>query len=239
MAIHINSAPSARAAAWAEERRAAGLALIAGYVDAFGLIKYGTYVSFMSGNTTQTAFNLGEGHLWAATPALLAIASFATGVFAGTMIAHAGIRRARRLRFLLVVVLLASVVAVAGFGALLDGIGIALISLAMGIMNTTLSSVGAQSINLTFVTGTLSRMASHFALALERAPLPDAQGPWDTHKRRAFLLAGLWGGFLTGGILSGAATPHFGVWVLLPPLAALALLGIFADARAAEAGLQA
>ncbi|MGE0368464.1 MAG: DUF1275 family protein, partial [Candidatus Dadabacteria bacterium] len=32
---------------------AAGLALIAGYVDAYGFITFGTFVSFMSGNTTH------------------------------------------------------------------------------------------------------------------------------------------------------------------------------------------
>ncbi|HEY0551302.1 MAG TPA: DUF1275 family protein, partial [Verrucomicrobiae bacterium] len=42
--------PDARA----ERRLAIQLALIAGYVDAYGFLAYGTYVSFMSGNTTQT-----------------------------------------------------------------------------------------------------------------------------------------------------------------------------------------
>ena len=59
----------------------------------------------------------------------------------------------------------------------------------MGVMNNALSRVGAQAVSLTFVTGSLSRVGSSLALALRRAPLRDAQGPWDTHLRRALLLA--------------------------------------------------
>ena len=52
-----------------------------------------------------------------------------------------------------------------------------------------ISRVGAQAVSLTFVTGSLSRVGSSLALALRRAPLRDAQGPWDTHLRRALLLS--------------------------------------------------
>jgi len=97
----------------------------------------------------------------------------------------------------------------------------------MGIMNTALSHVGAQPMSLTFVTGTLTRMGTHLALAVTRAPLPDAQGPWDTHARRTLLLLGVWAGFLTGAMLGGAAIPRFGVWVLLPPLLAVLALAVF------------
>lgn len=51
------------------------LALIAGYVDAYGLIAYGIYVSFMSGNTTQTGSMSGQGQLLMALPSALPVAS--------------------------------------------------------------------------------------------------------------------------------------------------------------------
>ena len=69
-------------------------------------------------------------------------------------------------------------------------------------------------VSLTFVTGTLSRVGSHLALAVRRAPLTDSQGPWDTHLRRALILARVWAGFIAGAIFAGAATPRFGAWVL-------------------------
>jgi uncharacterized membrane protein YoaK (UPF0700 family) len=114
-------------------------------------------------------------------------------------------------------------------------VGMATLSVAMGLMNTALSRVGAQPVSVSFVTGTLSRIGTHLALALTRAPLPDAQGSWDTHRRRAFLLLGVWAGFLTGALVAGAATSRFGVWVLLLPLLILLALAVFSRAQSANA----
>jgi uncharacterized membrane protein YoaK (UPF0700 family) len=77
-------ASSALVAAQAQERLAAGLAMIAGYVDAYGYFTFKTYVSFMSGNTTQTGYQTGQGDLAAVVPSLLAIVSFVIGAFTGT-----------------------------------------------------------------------------------------------------------------------------------------------------------
>jgi len=222
--LQSSVASSAQVSARAQERLAAGLAMIAGYVDAYGYITFKTYLSFMSGNTTQTGSQLGQGDLAAALPSLLAIVFLVIGVFVGTLLTRSGSRQPWRLRFGLVAALLAVIIGVTQLGALASGVGIATLSLAMGMMNTALSHVGAQSVNLTFVTGTLNRIGTHLALAVKRAPLADAQGSWDTHIRRAFLLAGVWASFLTGALLAGAATPRFGVWVLLFPLSVLLVL---------------
>src|SRR5882724_12290423 len=98
---------SARVSAWAQERLAAGLAMIAGYVDAYGYFTFKTYLSFMSGNTTQTGYQTGQGDLAAAMPSLLAIVSFVIGVFTGTLLTQSGTPQARRLRFGVVAALLA------------------------------------------------------------------------------------------------------------------------------------
>ncbi len=100
--------------------------------------------------------------------------------------------------------------------------------------NTTLSHIGALPVSLTFVTGTLIRMGTHLALALTRAPLQGAQGSWDTHGRRAFLLLGIWASFLIGALLGGAATSRFGVWVLLLPLLILLALAVFSRPQSAN-----
>ena len=228
-------ASSALVAAQAQERLAAGLAMIAGYVDAYGYFTFKTYVSFMSGNTTQTGYLTGQGDFAAAMPTLLAIVSFVIGVFTGTWLTHSGTHQARRLRFGVVAALLAVSIGLTPLGWSGGAVGIAMLSLAMGIMNTTLSYVGALPVNLTFVTGTLSRMGTHLALAVKRAPLPDAQGSWDTHRRRAFLLLGVWAGFLTGAVVAGAATSRFGVWVLLLPLLILLALAVFSRPQSANA----
>jgi uncharacterized membrane protein YoaK (UPF0700 family) len=218
---------SPRAQARNAELLVAVLAMIAGFIDAYGMITYGVFVSFMSGNTTQAGYQAAEGAFGPASLAALAILFFVVGAFAGTLLVQAAGRFARRLVFGVVAAALAAIVVLTHFGLLSGGAAIAAISFAMGIMNSALSSVGAQSVSLTFVTGTLSRVGSHLALAARGAPLPDSQGPWDTHARRAFMLARLWAGFLVGAVLSGAATPRYGAWVLLPPALILGLLAVF------------
>jgi uncharacterized membrane protein YoaK (UPF0700 family) len=220
-------ARSQRAQARNAELLAAALALIAGFIDAYGMITYGVYVSFMSGNTTQAGYQTAEGAFGPASLSALAILFFVIGSFAGTLLVEFAGRYARRVLYCVVAVALAAIIGLTQLGALPGAGAIASISFAMGVMNNALSRVGAQAVSLTFVTGSLSRVGSSLALALRRAPLPDAQGPWDTHLRRALLLARLWLGFLIGASLSGAATPRFGAWVLTGPALILAVLAAF------------
>ena len=56
----------------------------------------------------------------------------------------------------------------------------------------------------------------------------DAQGSWDTHRRRAFLLAGLWAHSSAEQALAGATTPRFASWTLLFPT--VILLAVSASA---------
>jgi uncharacterized membrane protein YoaK (UPF0700 family) len=213
------------------------LAVIAGYTDAFGFLYYKTYVSFMSGNHTQFGLKLGQGAWEAAIPAIVAIVFFAVGIFAGTLLAHSATEPSPRPRFGLVAGLMAAVIAVTMLGSLPIDVGIATLSFAMGIMNTALSKVGAQAVAIGYVTGTLNALAQNLALAVKRAPLPDAQGSWDTHQRRAFLLLALWAAFLVGVVVSAAANPRFGVWVLLLPIAILTALAVFGPPQPASAGV--
>jgi len=222
-----DAARSLKGEARSAERLAAGLGMIAGFVDAYGMITYGVFVSFMSGNTTQAGYQTAEGLFGPAARAALAILCFVVGTFVGTLLMQAAGRLARRAVFGDVAAALAEVVGLTAFGFLAAGFGIAVVSAAMGILNSAFSRVGAQPVSLTFVTGTLSRVGSHLALGLTRAPLANAQGPWDTHFRRALLLARVWVGFLAGALVSGAATPRFGVWVLMAPAVVLAALAAF------------
>jgi uncharacterized membrane protein YoaK (UPF0700 family) len=210
-------------------RLAICLALIAGYVDACGLRIFGTYVSFMSGNTTQTGMMTGEGNFAAALPGALAIAFFVTGSSAGTWLTHSRLRQSRQIWFGVVGALLAAATSVMQPGSYDPKIGIMTLSLAMGMMNNTLSRVGSEGVSITFVTGDLNRLGNHLALAVRRTPLQGAQGPWDTHLHRARLLGSVWAGFLSGAVLSGAAKPYFGVWVLLPPILIRLALALFND----------
>ena len=212
---------------------AVAIAMIASFLDAYGIITYHTYVSFMSGNTTRTGWEIGQGNFGPATRSAVAIASFAGGSFAGALLAHSSVGRIRRLVLGVTAASLALIIALTQLGFLSEWASIAIISFAMGAMNTALSGVGvrsrvgAESVSLTFVTGTLSRIGTQLALAVKRAPLSDSQGPRDSHTRRALQLAVVWLGFLSGGVLSGAATLRFGVWALLFPMLALSALAVF------------
>jgi uncharacterized membrane protein YoaK (UPF0700 family) len=209
---------------------AALLAMIAGYIDAYGFISYRTYLSFMSGNTTQSGIATGAGYFSAATPTLTAIVAFVIGVFAGTLFIDSDTHRSQRLKFGLVAALLAVTLGVTQLATVSQLLSISALSFAMGLLNTTVSRVGPEPVNLAFVTGTLSKIGSHFALAVKRAPVKDAQGIRDTHVRRAFLLSTLWAAFFLGAILAAATTPRFGVWVLAPPF--MVLLALTALTRA-------
>ena len=222
----------------AEGRLSTSLALIAGYVDGYGIVALGVYVSFMSGNTTQTGTQAGQGHFAAALPSAVAIMFFVIGNFAGALLTHSGLRHSRCALLGAVAALLAVIMGVTGSVTLNVEVEIAVISLAMGMMNTTLSQVGGEAVSLTFVTGDLARIARHLAMAVIRAPVQDVRGPWDTHLYRAFIVTRVWGGFLTGAVLSGAATPHFGVWVLLLPFLVLLVLAVHSGAGDKLAGHQ-
>ena len=210
-----------------QEWRACMLAAVAGYADAYGLIHYQTFVSFMSGNTTQSGVNLGLAAWPAVVPTITAIVGFVGGAFSGTFLAHSPTRRSPGVRFGLAVLLMAGVIALTVESLAPTNLGIAMLSFAMGIMNTTMKAVGGQTVALTYVTGTLNTLAQHLALGFRRIPLSDSQGSWDTQQHRALLLAGVWVSFLVGAAVSTAATMRTGVWVLLLPIVILTGFALF------------
>lgn len=210
------------------------LAAIAGYVDAYGFLRFSTFVSFMSGNTTRAGIKLGEHAYALALPAAAAVLSFIAGVIAGTLLTYSRSRQSRRILYLTIAALLALNIAASHPASSFIHLGIAMLSFTMGMMNTALSRVGNLMVNLTFVTGTLSQIGTHLALAAKRAPVEDGVGVWDTHLRRAIMLMLVWLGFLAGALLGGAATPRFGVRLLVLPLLIMLILAAFSRAQPEE-----
>ena len=206
------------------------LGLIAGYVDGYGLLFLGTSVSFMSGNTTTTGLKSGQADFHAALPTAIAVLSFVAGTFLGTLFSQSRLRYSRRLIFLVVAGLLATVAVLERQGARNIFAEIAMLAVGMSMMNPVLSKVGGESVSLTFVTGTLNRIGGHLAAAAGRQPLPDGQGPKDSHLVRALIEASVWLGFVAGAALSGMAGSHFPLWVaLLPPFVVMIGLGLFSE----------
>jgi uncharacterized membrane protein YoaK (UPF0700 family) len=213
---------------------AGGLALTAGYVDAYGFVVLGTYVSMMSGNSTTMAVALGKGELGLAAPAAVAIPGFVAGALVGTLVTH---RRARRPQRMLFAVIAAVLAAAIGLGAaqVPKAIEIVALSLAMGMVNPALSHVGQESVSLTFMTGTLNRLGSHLALGLKRAPVADAEGAWDTHFHRALIDALLWAAFVAGAGLCVVAMSALQGLALAPAVAVMLALCLFWPVAAGEA----
>src|SRR6202051_4247330 len=120
------------------------LALVAGYLDGYGLLVLGTYVSFMSGNTTFAGLKSGQGNLQAALPSAIAVLSFVTGSFLGNLFRQSRLRYSQRLIFGVIAGVLATVAVLERLGPWSSAADIALLSLAMGMMNSALSKVGVE-----------------------------------------------------------------------------------------------
>ncbi len=202
------------------------LALIAGYLDGYGLRFLGAYVSFMSGNTTNTGMYSGEGAFRAALPSAVAIALFVTGSVFGNLLVQSRLRQSHRVVFGLIAGLIAAAAALEQGGVAIAVFEIAFISLAMGMMNPAVSKIGSEPVSLTFVTGTLNRMGGHLAAALS----PKSLGPTESrssHLLRAGIDASMWSGFLIGAVLSGLLASSSKGWALWPPCLVIIALVVF------------
>src|SRR5260370_42642822 len=63
-------------------------------------------------------------------------------------------------------------------------LSIMILSTSMGILNTSITHVGGQAVNLGFVTGGLSNLGQHLLMGIKRAPGHQPQRSWDTRCRR-------------------------------------------------------
>jgi len=216
---------SSQKSASQQGRRAAGLALISGYVDSYALVKFGVYASFMTGNTTSAGVHVGQFNLAAARHSLLPIPLFVLGILAGTLLTHGDRRRALPRLSALVAAMLTVGVAAAYF-AWPEPLSIVILSFAMGMMNTAILQVGGQTVGIGYMTGDLNNLAQHVAMGIKSAPVAQAQASWDTHWRRASLLTGLWIAFLSGAVLGAALGSRLAVWTLLLPALMLLTLAL-------------
>ena len=224
-------------AARQQGRKAAGLALISGYVDSYALVKFGVYASFMTGNTTSGGVHVGEFDWAAARHSLLPIPMFLLGILAGTLLTQGDRRRALPRLSVLVAAMLSIGVAAAYF-AWPGWMSIVILSFAMGLMNTSILQVGGQTVGIGYMTGDLNNLAQHIAMGIKSAPVAEARGPWDTHWRRASLLGGLWIAFLSGAVIGAALGSRLAVWTLLVPAVMLLVLAL-AERDGGGAGSQA
>jgi uncharacterized membrane protein YoaK (UPF0700 family) len=179
----------------------------------------------MSGNTTSAGLHAGHAKLAAAAHSLLPIPFFVLGIFMGTLLVRANPHHELPRHSLLVAALLTVGIAATYF-AWPGWLSIMILSTAMGIMNTSITHVGGQTVNLGFVTGDLNSLAQRLAMGIKHAPVSQTQGAWDNHWWRAALLAGIWIAFFMGAVLGAALASRLAVWALLLPALMLVVFGL-------------
>ncbi len=174
---------------------AAGLAGLAGFVDATGYIASGGFfLSFMSGNSTRLGIGLASAPAEAAMAASLILA-FVVGVVAGALAGRASPANHRLRVLLLLAALLFGAAALATGGRIYPAL--LLTAMAMGCENTVFESEGEVRISLTYMTGNLVKIGQRVAAALRGG---DRWGllPY------LMLWSAMLGGAVTGAVLSPA-----------------------------------
>ena len=192
---------------------AVSLAALAGYVDAMAFIELGGFfVSFMSGNSTRLGVGLAASLGHAALAGGL-IAAFVAGAVGGFLVGQYGGRR-RQASVLALVALLLLAAAVAASLAQVAA-AVAALAMAMGAENAIFEQDGEVRIGLTYMTGTLVKMAQRLAAALKGG---------DRFAWLPYFL--LWSGLVAGAALGAAAYAWIGLTGLWLSAAAAFLLAL-------------
>lgn len=194
---------------------AACIALAAGFVDAIGFVGFGgTFVSFMSGNSTRLGAGLvspGHAPVWLT---LGVLAAFVAGVAFGQAIG--GPRdRARQVRVMgLVAIALALAAGLPRSGAPVAALCLA--AFAMGATNTIFAA-SPLPVGLTYMTGTLVKLGQSLGQRLRRESAPP-MAPYLVH----------WSALVAGAALGTGAFVQWGfaslAWAAIA-FAAMAVLG--------------
>ncbi|WP_438748976.1 YoaK family protein [Pararhizobium sp. O133] len=196
------------------------ISFLAGMTDAAGLLVAGSFVSFMSGNTTRAAVSLADGEMSYAAVLFGALAIFVAGNALGIIIAHNAARRAFR-------VLTAVTLALTCAAAITDPAFVTLrfyaLVLAMGLVNTAVEHIEGLPIGLTYVTGALSRFGRGI-------------GHWVVgNPRRDWIIQiAPWIGMATGGICGAFLERMLGagvLWLICVLAAVLAVLAFLIPPR--------
>lgn len=176
-----------------QQRLAVGISALAGFVDAIGFVESGGFfVSFMTGNSTRLAVGIAEWtHAGLVAGGLILL--FVGGVVAGSMLAA---RTARR-RSGTVLLTVAALLAGASGLRLADQVvaAVALLAVAMGMVNAAVEGRDGAVVGVTYMTGTLVQMGQKMANALSGA----GDGRWLPH-------LALWSGLVAGAIVGARAT---------------------------------
>ncbi len=205
-----------------QERLAIFLAFIAGYIDATGLLQWKTYVSFMSGNTTQLGAAFFNGKSGSITITLTVIVSFVIGIYVGTCLSLWKKCRIKTITFYIVPGILLLYTFINYYHQIAVIPSVSIIGFAMGIMNTIITSVGNLKVNTDFVTGTLNSLAKNTAIFT----MSNDEHEKKQSKGNAVHVLLLWIGFLSGAAASPFLLDWLGSLTFILPAILLLICGL-------------
>ena len=223
------------------------LVIVAGFVDAVGFLALaGTFVAFMSGNTSAGGAFAGTFDGARAARQLFPLPLFVGGIYVGALIVQAARPEAQRRRYAMVLAvecgLIALVLGVANLAGIQGPIPLdpparffglaAPLAVAMGLQNAMRMDVRGANLATTYVTGTLHVAAQALARATVLARRAEGGMSATTAVRAEAGLAArvgvtslvVWMGFLAGAVAGGALFARAGLASLLLPLALLLVL---------------
>jgi uncharacterized membrane protein YoaK (UPF0700 family) len=182
------------------------LAMIAGYADSVGYLRYGAFAGMMTGNTTLLGIALVGGRPIEALGFATIIAAF----FAGVLVSHSLLRL--HLPSSACLILEALLLAICAFIA--SPWGAVLLAFAMGVQSAAGTRFGGVTVNTVFITGNLQRLGE---------ALVGGTGRTGREPGTATLLAAVWLCYAMGAVL-GAAMSTTVRWPLLVPALAAPLV---------------
>lgn len=221
----------------------------AGFVDAVGFLALaGTFVAFMSGNTSAGGALAGTLDVRRALFQLFPLPFFVAGIYAGALVVQSAPEQQQRHRYVMVLIVEAGLIALVLVVATLAGIRrdvpleppgrffalAAPLALAMGLQNAMRLDVRGAQLATTYVTGTLHVAAQALAkatvLAWRSAPPGQVANADQTEARQIARVGAtsltVWAGFLVGAVVGGMLFVGAGLLALVLPLAVLAALAI-------------
>ena len=194
---------------------AMSLAALAGFVDALAFLSLGGfYASFMSGNSTRLGVSFATGHMDEVRMAGALLLSFVSGVMIAAVIARRWAKHAQAAVMVTVTILLAAAAAIMQVQP--NTKALLLLAAAMGAENGLFLRDGEVSIGLTYMTGSLVRMAQRLAGAL--------MGDADRWGWVRYLL--LWLGFVSGVVMGARCYGAFDTGALWLATGAAAVLTV-------------
>ena len=223
--------------------RALLLVFTAGFVDAVGFLALaGTFVAFMSGNTSAGGALAGTLDVSRALRQLFPLPFFVAGIYLGALAVQDAPPESQPRRYALVLTVEAILIAAVLLAATWAGVRrevplepagrffalAALLAVAMGLQNAMRLDVRGANLATTYVTGTLHVGAQALARAtlLGRARTGNRPGSASARKMVEVGITSLtvWVGFLVGATVGGVLFVQAGLAALLVPLGALSIL---------------